>query len=133
MSDYVKPLPKPTASSRPYWDAAKRHELMLQRCGSCNAFIYYPRDRCPQCLSDQLTWQPVSGRGKVYSYTVVRRASTRSFSDKPYVLAIVELDEGVRMTTNVEAPPEAVKVGMPVSVWFDDVTPERTLVKFKPA
>jgi hypothetical protein len=133
MSDYVKPLPKPTASSRPYWDAAKRHELMLQRCGSCNAFIYYPRDRCPQCLSDQLTWQPVSGRGKVYSYTVVRRASTRSFSDKPYVLAIVELDEGVRMTTNVEAPPEAVKVGMPVAVWFDDVTPERTLVKFKPA
>jgi uncharacterized protein len=133
MSDYVKPLPKPTDSSRPYWDAAKRHELMLQRCGACNAFIYYPRDRCPQCLSDNLKWQPVSGRGKVYSYTVVRRASTRSFSDKPYVLAIVELDEGVRMTTNVEAAPETVKVGMPVSVWFDDVTPERTLVKFKPA
>jgi uncharacterized OB-fold protein len=133
MSDYVKPLPKPTESSRPYWDAAKRHELMLQRCGACNALIYYPRDRCPQCLSDNLKWQPVSGRGKVYSYTVVRRASTSSFSDKPYVLAIVELDEGVRMTTNVEAPPETVKVGMPVSVWFDDVTPERTLVKFKPA
>jgi uncharacterized OB-fold protein len=133
MSDYVKPLPKPTDSSRPYWDAAKRHELMLQRCGACNALIYYPRDRCPQCLSDNLKWQPVSGRGKVYSYTVVRRASTRSFSDKPYVLAIVELDEGVRMTTNVEAAPETVKVGMPVSVWFDDVTPERTLVKFKPA
>jgi uncharacterized OB-fold protein len=133
MSDYVKPLPKPTESSRPYWDAAKRHELTLQRCGACNALIYYPRDRCPQCLSDNLKWQPVSGRGKVYSYTVVRRASTRSFSDKPYVLAIVELDEGVRMTTNVEAPPETVKVGMPVSVWFDDVTPERTLVKFKPA
>jgi uncharacterized protein len=133
MSDYVKPLPKPTAASRPYWDAAKRHELMLQRCGACNAFIYYPRDRCPQCLSDQLKWQPVSGRGKVYSYTVVRRASTRSFADKPYVLAIVELDEGVRMTTNVEAPPEAIKIGMPVAVWFDDVTPDRTLVKFKPA
>jgi uncharacterized protein len=133
MSDYVKPLPKPTESSRPYWDAAKRHELILQQCGACNAFIYYPRDRCPQCLSDQLKWRPVSGHGKVYSYTVVRRASTRSFSDKPYVLAIVELDESVRMTTNVEAPPESVKVGMPVSVWFDDVTPERTLVKFKPA
>jgi uncharacterized protein len=133
MSDYVKPLPKPTAASRPYWDAAKRHELVLQRCGACNSFIYYPRDRCPQCLSDQLKWQPVSGRGKVYSYTVVRRASTRSFADKPYVLAIVELDEGVRMTTNVEAPPEAIKIGMPVAVWFDDVTPDRTLVKFKPA
>jgi uncharacterized OB-fold protein len=132
MSDYVKPLPKPSATSRPFWDAAKRHELTLQRCAACHAFIYYPRDRCPHCLSDQLQWQPVSGRGKVYSYTVVRRASTRSFSDKPYVLAIVELDEGPRMTTNVEAPPEAVKVGMPVTVCFDDVTADRTLVKFKP-
>jgi uncharacterized protein len=133
MSEYSKPLPKPSAVSRPFWDAAKRHELILQQCGGCKAFIYYPRDRCPQCLSEQLQWRPVSGRGKVYSYTVVRRASTRSFADQPYVLAIVELDEGVRMTTNVEAAPESLKVGMPVAVWFDDVTPERTLVKFKPA
>ena len=133
MSDYIKPLPKPTLTSRPFWEAAKRHELTLQRCGACNAFIYYPRDRCPQCLSEKLEWQRVSGHGTVYSYTVVRRASTRSFADQPYVLAIVELDEGPRMTTNVEAPIESIKVGMPVSVYFDDVTPERTLVKFKPA
>jgi uncharacterized OB-fold protein len=133
MSEYVKPLPKPTPTSRPFWEAAKRHELMLQQCGGCNAFIYYPRDRCPHCLSDQLQWQRVSGNGKVYSYTVVRRASTRSFADNPYVLAIVELDEGVRMTTNVDAAPESIKVGMPVAVYFDDVTAERTLVKFKPA
>jgi uncharacterized OB-fold protein len=133
MSEYTKPLPKPSPTSRAYWDAAKRHELMLQHCGACKSYIYYPRDRCPQCLGDGLEWRKVSGRGKVYSYTIVRRASTRSFADKPYVLAIVELDEGVRMTTNVEAPPETVKVGMPVAVYFDDVTPERTLVKFKPA
>jgi uncharacterized OB-fold protein len=133
MSEYVKPLPKPTPTSRPFWEAAKRHELMLQQCGGCNAFIYYPRDRCPHCLSDQLQWQRVSGNGKVYSYTVVRRASTRSFADNPYVLAIVELDEGVRITTNVDAAPESIKVGMPVAVYFDDVTAERTLVKFKPA
>jgi hypothetical protein len=133
MSAYEKPLPKPTLTSLPFWDAAKRHELQLQHCGGCGAFIYYPRDRCPHCLSDQLAWQPVSGNGKVYSYTTVRRAATRSFSDKPYVLAIVELDEGVRMTSNIEAPPESVKFGMPVTVFFDDVTPDRTLVKFKPA
>jgi len=133
MSTYDKPLPKPTETSRPFWDAAKQHRLQLQQCGGCKAFIYYPRDRCPHCLSDQLEWRPVSGKGKVYSYTTVRRASTRSFSDKPYVLAIVELDEGVRLTTNIEAPPESVKIGMPVTVFFDDVTPERTLVKFKPA
>jgi uncharacterized protein len=133
MSAYEKPLPKPTETSRPFWEAAKQHRLQLQQCGGCKAFIYYPRDRCPHCLSDQLEWRPVSGKGKVYSYTTVRRASTRSFADKPYVLAIVELDEGVRMTTNIEAPPESVKIGMPVTVFFDDVTPERTLVKFKPA
>ena len=133
MSEYVKPLPKPTETSRPFWDAAKQHRLQLQHCGACGSFIYYPRDRCPQCLSETLEWRPVSGKGKVYSYTVVRRASVRSFGDKPYVLAIVELDEGVRLTTNIEAGPESIKVGMPVTVAFDDVTPERTLVKFKPA
>jgi uncharacterized OB-fold protein len=133
MDTYVKPLPKPTETSRPFWDAAKQHRLQLQHCGGCQSFIYYPRDRCPHCLSDQLEWRPVSGKGKVYSYTTVRRASVRSFADKPYVLAIVELDEGVRMTTNIEAPPESVKIGMPVTVFFDDVTPERTLVKFRPA
>lgn len=132
MSEYRKPLPKPTPTSRPFWDAARRHELSLQRCGACHKFVYYPRERCPHCFSDKLGWERASGRGKIYSYTVVRRASSRAF-DQPYVLAIVELDEGVRMTTDIEAPPESVKVGMPVAVYFDDVTPERTLVKFKPA
>lgn len=132
MSDYRKPLPKPTPTSLPFWAAARRHELSLQRCGACHKFIYYPRERCPHCFSDRLGWERVSGRGKVYSYTVVRRASSRAF-DQPYVLAIVELDEGVRMTTDIEAAPERVKVGIPVVVHFDDVTPEHTLVKFKPA
>ncbi|HEY6394915.1 MAG TPA: Zn-ribbon domain-containing OB-fold protein [Candidatus Binataceae bacterium] len=132
MSEYFKPLPKPSPTSRPFWDAAKRHELKLQRCGSCSAYIYYPRDRCPNCMSDKLSWEKVSGRGKVYSYTVVRRASSRAFADAPYVLAIVELNEGVRMTANIAAAPEQVRVDMPVEVFFDDVTPEQTLVKFKP-
>ncbi|HZO81782.1 MAG TPA: Zn-ribbon domain-containing OB-fold protein [Candidatus Binataceae bacterium] len=132
MSEYRKPLPRPTPTSAPFWAAARRHELTLQRCGNCRKFIYYPRERCPHCFSERLGWERVSGRGKVYSYTVVRRASSRAF-DRPYVLAIVELDEGVRMTTNIEAPPENVRIGMPVAVCFDDVTPEHTLVKFKPA
>lgn len=133
MSEYLKPLPRPTPASRPFWEAARRHELMLQRCGGCRAFIYYPRDRCPHCLSDKLAWERVSGRGSVYSYTVVYRASSRAFADAPYVLAIVELQEGPRMTTNIVAPPDQIRVGMPVTVFFDDVTPEHTLVKFKPA
>jgi uncharacterized OB-fold protein len=133
MSDYIKPLPKPSPTSRPYWEAARRHELQLQHCGACGGYIYYPRPRCPNCTSDNLKWERVSGRGKLYSYTIVRRASTRSFADGPYVLAIVELDEGPRMTTNLIAPPDQLKIGMPVAVHFDDVTPEHTLVKFKPA
>jgi len=133
MSEYIKPLPKPSPVSAPFWEAARRHELKLQYCGACNAFIYYPRDRCPNCFSEGMEWRPVSGRGKVYSYTVVRRASSRAFADGPYVLAIVELEEGPRMTTNIVAPPEQVRVEMPVTVCFDDVTPQHTLVKFKPA
>jgi uncharacterized protein len=131
MSEYHKPLPSPTPTSRPFWEAARRHQLSLQRCAQCGVYIYYPRERCPNCFSDRLNWEPVSGRGKVYSYTVVRRASSRSFADQPYVLAIVELDEGARMTTNIVADPKDVKVGVPVAVYFDDVTPEHTLVKFK--
>jgi uncharacterized protein len=132
MSEYLKPLPHPTKVSQPFWDAARRHELMLQRCGACDKFIYYPRARCPHCFSDRLQWHRCSGKGKLYSFTVVRRASARVFGDGPYVLAIVELAEGPRMTTNIEAPPETLKVDMPVTVFFDDVTPECTLVKFKP-
>jgi uncharacterized OB-fold protein len=133
MSEYFKPLPKPSPTSRPFWEAAKRHELKIQRCGACNKYVYYPRDRCPHCFADKLAWERVSGRGKVYSYTIVRRASARSFADGPYVLAIVQLEEGPRLTTNIVGPPEKVRVEMPVEVFFDDVTPEHTLVKFKPA
>jgi uncharacterized OB-fold protein len=133
MSEYIKPLPKPSPTSRPYWEAARRHELQLQHCGACGGYIYYPRPRCPNCMSDNLTWERVTGRGKLYSYTIVRRASTRSFADGPYVLAIVELDEGPHMTTNLITPLEQLKIGMPVTVYFDDVTSEHTLVKFKPA
>jgi len=133
MSEYYKPLPSPTPISSPFWEAARRHELSLQHCAACNAYIYYPRERCPNCFSDRLEWERVSGRGKVYSYTVVRHASSRSFADQPYVLAIVELDEGPRLTTNIIAEPDSVKIGMAVVVHFSDVTPHQTLVKFKPA
>ncbi|MHB8383107.1 MAG: Zn-ribbon domain-containing OB-fold protein [Candidatus Binataceae bacterium] len=132
MSEYLKPLPKPSPTSRPFWVAARRHELKLQRCAACGKFIYYPRPRCPYCFGDNLEWRQVSGRGKVYSFTIVRRASHRAFTD-PYVLAIVELEEGPRMTANIDAPPESVRVDQKVVVHFDDVTPANTLVNFRPA
>jgi uncharacterized OB-fold protein len=133
VNAYTKPVPHPTPISKPFWEAARRHELILQQCSDCGISIYYPRSRCPRCMSNRLEWKPCSGRGTVYSYTVVWRTPTRAFADQPYVLAIIELEEGARMTSNVLAPHDQMRVGMPVKVSFDDVTPDISLVKFVPA
>lgn len=135
MADYKKPLPRPTAVSKPFWEAAKRHELQIQRCGSCGAHIFYPREVCAECLSSDLSWVTVSGKGTVYSYTIAQAPTHPAFAeDVPYVVAIVELAEGPHITTNITGcPPDAVRVGMPVVATFDDVTPDITLVKFRPA
>lgn len=131
---YEKPLPKPSPISRPFWEGTKAHQLRLQHCRDCGQHIFYPRSLCPFCLSENLEWVTASGRGKVYSYTVVRRAMHPAFrEDVPYVFAIVELEEGPRLTTNiVGCPPEEVKVEMPVRATYEDVTPEITLLKFEP-
>ncbi len=135
MPDYKKPLPHPTPASRPFWEAAKRHELQIQRCTKCSAHIFYPRELCPECLAPDLQWIKVSGKGSVYSFTIAQQATHHGFAEEvPYVIAIVELDEGPRLTTNITGcKPEAVRIGMPVVASFDDVTPEMTLVKFRPA
>jgi hypothetical protein len=134
MADYKKPLPRPTATSMPFWQAAKRHELQIQHCGKCGAHIFYPRDVCPECFASDLQWVTVSGKGTVYSYTIARAPTHPAFADDvPYVIAIVELAEGPRITTNlVGCKLEEVRVGMPVQATFEDVTPEVTLVKFRP-
>lgn len=132
---YPKPLPHPSNLTRPFWEAAKRHELQIQRCQSCGHFIFYPRPLCPNCLSTDLAWTPVSGRGTLYSFTVVRQAASKRFAaDVPYIFAVVELAEGPRMATNlVDCPIGEARVGIPVEVVFDDVTDEFALVKFRPA
>jgi hypothetical protein len=135
MADYKKPLPHPTAVSMPFWQAAKRHELQIQRCGKCGAHVFYPREVCPDCLSSDLSWVKVSGKGTLYSYTVAQAPTHPAFAaDVPYVIAIVELAEGPHITTNiVGSKPEELQVGIPVVATFDDVTPEITLVKFRRA
>lgn len=132
---YPKPLPHPSDLTRPFWEAARRHELRLQRCRACQHYIFYPRSVCPDCLGTDLDWTPVSGRGTLYSYTVVRQAASRRFApDVPYLFAVVELAEGPRMATNlVDCPIDQAQVGLPVEVFFDDVTEEFALVKFRPA
>jgi len=133
-ADYRKPLPVPSAVSAPFWDGLRKGQLRVQRCSGCGQHIFYPRSLCPKCLSQALQWVTVSGRGKLYSYTVVRRAFHPAFQeDVPYVYAIVELEEGPRVTSNVvNCPLEALRVDMPLRAVYDSVTPEVTLLKFEP-
>lgn len=129
-----RPLPQLTPLSAPFWEAARRRELMIQRCRACARHIFYPRLNCTHCGARDLEWVRALGRGTVYTYTVARRPTHPAFTDKtPYVIAIVELDEGPRMTTNiVGCDPEAVRIGMAVEAVFEDVSAETTLVMFRP-
>lgn len=105
-----------------FWEACARGELLLQRCGACGTFRHPPSSICPKCLSDRHEWVPASGRGTVYTYAVVRQALRSNWEEKlPYVVAVVELDEGPKILTNlVNVPPEAVSIGMPVEVTFEE-------------
>lgn len=132
---YHKPLPDPTPTTQPFWDALREHKLKLQRSKKTGKVIYYPRSVSPYGPKDELQWVECSGKGTVYSFTIARRPTAPQWSDDgPYAIAIVELDEGARLTANViGCPPESVKVGMQVKAVFQDVTPEVTLLQFEPA
>jgi uncharacterized OB-fold protein len=133
--EYRKPLPRITADNRPFWEATRRHELRLQRCRACGRFRYPPAPVCPDCLSEDAEWTPVSGRGTVSTFVVFHKVYFPSFAgDVPYNVVQVELEEGPRLTANlVDAPNDEIRVGMPVEVVFDDVTPEVTLPRFRRA
>lgn len=136
MADYTKPLPTPDPVTQPFWDSLKEHAVKLQRCGGCSQFVFYPRPICPSCMSDDLAWTSVSGRGVVHAFAIPHRHSNPAFgSTAPYVVALVELEEGARLMSNlvdVDPTPEAVTVGMAVEIVYDDVTDSVTLPKFRP-
>ncbi|MGH9195946.1 MAG: Zn-ribbon domain-containing OB-fold protein [Acidimicrobiia bacterium] len=129
-----RPVPEPTPLSQPFWEAAKRHELSIQKCKNCGKHVFYPRINCPNCGSRDLEWVNASGKGTVYTFTVARRPTHPAFSNRvPYVIAIVELEEGPHMTTNiVDCGPGQVRVGMEVEATFEDVSDEVSLVMFRP-
>ncbi len=134
-AEYLKPLPNPTPDSQPFWDACARHSLELQKCLNCGQFWFPPGNRCGHCLCADYAWQAVSGKGSVVTFTVMRRAYHPGFSDElPYTVAVVELEEGPRLVTNViDCGPEDMKIGMPVEVVFSDCSDEATLPLFRPA
>ncbi len=138
MADYDKPLPRPEEEelTRPFWEAAKRHELTIPRCKFCNQFFWYPREVCPVCLRQDWDWETVTGRGRLHTFTVVRQPMNPAFNeDVPYAYAIVQLDEGIRMITNIVdcEIPDGLAIDMRVEAVFDDVADDWTLVKFRPA
>lgn len=127
-----RPLPQPTSTTQPFFDAARRHEFRLQRCPR-DGFFYYPRSHCPHCLGDDWSWETPSGRGEIYSFTIDRVPHDPAFRDfVPFAVAIVELEEGPRMTARIaECAFEDLRVGLPVEVDFEDVD-DVTLVRFRP-
>jgi uncharacterized OB-fold protein len=134
--EYKAPLPNPTPESRPFWDACRKHELHLQRCRDCQQAYFYPRDLCPHCLSRNVEWFKASGRGKLHTFVIVHRGLKVTPLELPYVLAMIELDEGPRLMSNligVDPDPAKIRCDMPVVVDFADVTSAVTLPRFRPA
>jgi uncharacterized protein len=133
MAEEVKLIPQVTRELKPFFDAARNHQLAVQKCDNCGKLRFPAAPLCLACDSPRSSWVTVSGRGKVFSFTVMHRAYHPAFK-APYALAVIELDEGVKITSNVVGiEPSKVKCGMPVEVMFDKLSDEVTLPRFRPA
>ena len=139
MSDVVEQssLPTPTPSvntdTKEFWAATLEGRLLIRRCNACGEAIWYPRPICPFCHSQDTVWEESAGRGRIYSFTVVRRPGGAYAGADPYVLAYVELDEGPRMMTNiVDCDQSLLAVDQPVEVVFHKTDQEMALPRFRP-
>ena len=131
------PLPQPTQDDHEWWEAARRHELVIQRCAGCGTFRHTPRPVCYQCRSFDFIWQPVSGRGVIYSYTIAHHAVHPALKQRvPYTVVVVELPDAgnVRLVSNLvddqDRPPT---IGEAVEVVWDDVAEDISLPLFRRA
>lgn len=135
MMTVDKPLPLADYDSAPFWEGCRANRLLVQRCQSCGTHRFPPAHLCPRCRSREAAWVESTGSGRVYSWIVVRHPVPSEIygSDVPYIVALVELEEGVRMASNiVECTPEAMKADMPVEVTFTRIDDRVTLPQFRP-
>jgi uncharacterized protein len=134
MTAPQRPVPEFDDVTTPFWEAAARHELVLQSCVSCGAVRHPPRPVCPACLSWECTWKPAAGRGKVWSWIVAHPPVLPAFAEKaPYNVAVVELEEGVRMVGNLlDVTNQEINEGMAVEVAWEDVEEGVTLPQWRP-
>ncbi len=118
-----KPEPRPTPETQTFWDGCANGELRLQHCGACDRYYFPPRPFCTRCLSDEVEWRPVSGRGVLHTYLINHRAAPGFEEEAPYAIAVVELEEGPRMMSNIvgiENTPENLVLDMPLEVTFEE-------------
>lgn len=128
-----KPRPLPTPTTQPFWDGLAAGEVRIQQCSDCGGWVFYPRSRCSHCLGDRLEWRTVTGAGTIFTFSVATQATFPAFADEvPQIIAVVELPEGVHMTTTiVDAAPEDVRVGAAVTPVFDRGDDGLTLLRHR--
>jgi uncharacterized OB-fold protein len=130
-----RPIPKSTPETEEFWAGARRGELRIQRCRTCGKAYFFPRPFCPNCSSKDVEWFTASGKGKLYSYVIAHRAAYGFEDYAPYAIAVVQLDEGPRMMTNitgVEVTPENLPIDMPVEVTWEKLDDDITIPLFRP-
>jgi hypothetical protein len=132
MADVKKPLPILDGDSKVFWDGCMENKLFIQHCPDCEKYVFYPRALCPHCMGDAMEWQEVSGKGKVYSYSIVYQATPAFAQDTPFVMALIDLDEGVRILSHIiHCSLDEVECDMPVKVVFEEQDGMK-LPKFQP-
>lgn len=127
--------PDPTPTAQPFWDGLAAGRVDLQRCSRCQAWVWYPRSRCPACLSADLTWTTIDGGGEIYTFTIARQPTNPAFAEtENLILAVITLDVGPRMTTTIEGiDPGDVEVGMRVVPCIVPTPDGPPLLRYQPA
>jgi uncharacterized OB-fold protein len=131
-----KPLPQITDLTRPFWTAAKSGKLVLQKCGKCATFNFFPKPWCIECGSRDLNWTDAKPFGTVYSFTISRSVAMNFpgwEAELPVLMCLIDLDDGVRLYGQVKGcKPEDMKIGMRVEAFFEDISDEAGIPKFRP-
>lgn len=127
-----RPLPRIDPDHLPWWEGLHRHELLVQECPACRRCVFPPQPACPYCRSLERGWRRSSGRGEVYSWVIMHRASHPWFADRiPYAVVLVEMEEGFRVVGSIDCPLEQLRDGLPVEVGFEDVDERISLLRFR--
>lgn len=133
MSALPSFAPPVTVETQPFWDATAEGRLVLPRCRKCQIVVWYPRSFCPACHTHGVDWVEASGRGTIYSFSVIRKGEGPFREASPYVLAYVELEEGPRLLTNiVDCDPERLEINQAVEVVFAETDKGTALPRFRP-